>query len=87
MKTPIVEDEKQLTGPQVAKTLNVQPGTVRLWKMQGCPCERLNYKIVLYRLSEVKGWLVERAAKETSSPEKKAILAKGRNLRVLRRGR
>jgi phage terminase Nu1 subunit (DNA packaging protein) len=80
------ENEERLTGPELARALKVKAGTVRAWRVQGCPAQRINYKLVFYRLSEVERWLIERAAKETSSPQKKEILAKGRNkLRVVRK--
>jgi hypothetical protein len=87
MKTSILspENEERLTGSELARILKVASGTIRKWHAEGCPAHRLNYKLVYYRLSEVEKWLTERAAKPAVSAEQRAILTRGRTLRVVRK--
>jgi hypothetical protein len=49
--------EPELSGPQLARQLDVEASTVRWWRRNGAPCIVYNPKMIRYRLSEVQAWL------------------------------
>jgi hypothetical protein len=49
--------EPELSGPRLARQLDVESSTVRWWRRHGAPCIIYNQKLVRYRLSEVQAWL------------------------------
>jgi Helix-turn-helix domain len=60
----ILEEEEFLTGPELANFYRVDPATVRRWRAQGMPCHRRGYKLIHYKLSEVRQWFKTRRVKE-----------------------
>ena len=59
---PMIEED-ELSGPELARRLGVQKTTVNKWRYEGCPCVAYNPKMLRYKLSDVRLWLRERAAK------------------------
>ena len=56
-------EEEFKTGPQVARTICVDPATVRRYGREGMPSHSLGPGLVRYRLSEVYAWLATRPRK------------------------
>jgi hypothetical protein len=49
-------DEKLLSGPNVAKTWDLDPATVRRWRREGAPYHILGNGLIRYRRSELEKW-------------------------------
>ena len=52
--------EKLLSGPNVAKTWDLDPATVRRWRREGAPYHTLGNGLIRYRLSELEKWRASR---------------------------
>jgi hypothetical protein len=61
MKRLTVE-EKLLSGPNVAKTWDLDPATIRRWRREGAPSHILGKGLIRYRLSELEKWRASRNA-------------------------
>lgn len=54
------DDERLLTGPEVADMLRIHPGTIERWRREGHgPAWSRLGRDVRYRPAEVRRWLVE----------------------------
>ena len=58
--------EPELSGPTLAKLMDVKASTVRWWRRNGAPCVVYNGKLIRYRLSEVQAWLRSGKPKEVT---------------------
>jgi hypothetical protein len=56
MKTKKQTADPLISGPRVARTIDVDPATVRRWVGKGMPCRILGEGLVRYRLNEVLAW-------------------------------
>ena len=63
MRTAKKPKEDLISGLRVARTIDVDPATVRRWVREGMPCHVLGEGLVRYQLSEVLVWRAARKAK------------------------
>ena len=49
-------EEDFVSGPRIARKLDVDPGTVRRWVREGAPCHILADKLIRFRLGELLTW-------------------------------
>ncbi len=45
-----------MSGPNVARVIDVDPATIRRYRREGCPAHSIGSGLVRYRLSEVLAW-------------------------------
>lgn len=55
--------EKLLSGPNVAKTWDLDPATIRRWRKEGAPSHILGNGLIRYKLSELEKWRASRPVK------------------------
>jgi transposase-like protein len=57
-KTPVKlqSTEELLSGPSIARILDVDPATVRRWRKEGAPHHLLGTGLIRYLLSEILAW-------------------------------
>jgi phage terminase Nu1 subunit (DNA packaging protein) len=67
MSSSVSLPERELSGPQLAKLLDVKASTVRWWRRNGAPCVIYNEKMIRYRLSEIQAWLRSGKPKEVGA--------------------
>jgi transposase-like protein len=60
MRTIEPAKEELQSGPRIARTLDVDPATLRRWRREGCPHHIIGEGLVRYRLQEVLGWRAQR---------------------------
>ena len=65
IKNSALTEEPKISGPKVAKAVDVDAATVRRWHREGCPAYEIAAGLVRYKLSEVLAWRAQRpTAKE-----------------------
>jgi hypothetical protein len=53
-------EEKLHSGPNVAKTWDLDPATIRRWRREGAPFHVLGCGLIRYKLSELAKWRASR---------------------------
>jgi hypothetical protein len=87
-KKSIVEiDEPELTGPEIAVRLRIDPATVRQFRREGMPGRRTGYRKFLYRLSQVNAWLEERETKKEKIRQQRATEREKTKAMAIRAGK
>jgi hypothetical protein len=51
-----IDDGKLISGPHLARIVDVSPATPRRWRREGCPCHLLGNGLIRYKLEEVLAW-------------------------------
>ena len=61
-KLPSPPDFKEpvLSGPKIARILDVDPTTIRRWRKEKAPHHPLGTGLIRYRLSEIMAWRATR---------------------------
>jgi hypothetical protein len=57
-KLPAEED--LLSGPRIARKIDVDPATVRRWVREGAPHHVLGHKLIRFKLDELLAWRAKR---------------------------
>jgi transposase-like protein len=52
--------EPMLSGPKIARILDVDPATIRRWRKEKAPHHLIGEGLIRYRLSEIVGWRATR---------------------------
>jgi hypothetical protein len=65
-----------ISGPNIARKLDVDPATVRRYKDEGMPCHILAPGLIRYKWSEVLDWLAKRPRKSKKQPAEVAAAGK-----------
>jgi hypothetical protein len=71
----------RLLPAELARVKNVSLATVRRWRLEGCPCERLSERTYRYDLASVTAWLNAR-----SQPSEIMLLVKAIKHHIRRGG-
>jgi hypothetical protein len=54
--------ESFLRGKELADRLKIDPATLRTWRKYGLPHQKIGYKTIRYRFSDVLAWLASKEA-------------------------
>jgi hypothetical protein len=65
---PPPEDDL-LSGPRIARKLDIDPATVRRWVREGAPHHVLGDKLIRFRLDELLAWRATHKRKVVSGSE------------------
>jgi transposase-like protein len=52
--------EPLLSGPKIARSLDIDPATVRRWRKEKAPHHLIGKGLIRYRLSEILAWRAKR---------------------------
>jgi predicted site-specific integrase-resolvase len=63
MKTKERTIEDLVSGPRIARSLDVDPATIRRWAREGMPAHVIGEGFVRYRMAEVLAWRATRKSK------------------------
>jgi hypothetical protein len=61
--------EDLLSGPRIARKLDIDPATVRRWVREGAPHHVLGDKLVRFRLDELLAWRAGHKRKQLEAPQ------------------
>ena len=50
------EEEDFLSGPKIARKIDVDPATIRRWVREGAPHQVLGDKLIRFKLNELLAW-------------------------------
>jgi hypothetical protein len=56
-------EERLLSGPHVAREIDMDPATIRRWRKEGAPHHLIGNGVIRYRLSELLAWRRSRLVK------------------------
>jgi transposase-like protein len=55
-KLSLPQEEDFLSGPKIARKLDVDPATIRRWVREGAPNHVLGDKLIRFKLNELLAW-------------------------------
>jgi hypothetical protein len=60
MKALKEPEDDLVSGAVIAKTLGLDPATIRRWRREHAPCHRMGNNLIRYKLSEIVAWRISR---------------------------
>jgi len=63
-KLSLSPEEDFVSGPRIARKLDVDPATVRRWVREGAPHHVLGDKLIRFKFNELLAWRAMRKRKE-----------------------
>ena len=77
LASPPDSKEPMLSGPKIARILDVDPATIRRWRKEKAPHHLIGEGLIRYRLSEILAWRATRKPiKQSENPRKNKVPAK-----------